>query len=45
MTEGFWQNEVTLFHQVNVCGGEEMCLRVFQRPKISVHKDISAFDK
>ena len=29
MTEGFWQNEVTLFYQVNLCGGgqdKEMCL-------------------
>lgn len=32
MTEGFWQNEVTLFYQVNLCGGGQekmfVCLRV-----------------
>lgn len=29
MTEGFWQNEVTLFYQVILCGGgqdKEACL-------------------
>lgn len=31
MSEGFWQNEVTLFCQVNLCGGgrdKEVCLCV-----------------
>lgn len=50
MTEGFWQNEVTLFHQVNVCGGgrdggEGDVPAHFQTHKISAHYDISAFDK
>ncbi len=32
MTEGFWQNEVTLFYQVNLCGGgqdKELCFCVY----------------
>lgn len=41
MTEGFWQNEVTLFHQVNVCGGGrdwwggggKLRLHIFKHPK------------
>lgn len=38
MTEGFWQNGVTLFYQVNLCGGGQLvCVYIYTVRLSAIH--------